>query len=94
MTHSHAVSGDLAPPLELLRTRAEESGPEHDWPAIYELCHRKGLDPEKKSFCFKLVPGEAAPAVAPAWPARPLSQRSPPHTTFSTACTIKKLEWQ
>ena len=55
VTHSHSVPGDLASPLELVMSRAEESSPEHNWPAIYELCHRKGLDPEKKSFCFKLV---------------------------------------
>ena len=55
VTHTHSVPGDLASPLELVMSRAEENSPEHDWPAIYELCHRKGLDPEKKSFCFKLV---------------------------------------
>ena len=35
--------------------RAEESGPQHDWPAIYQLIRKKGLNMEKKTFLFKLV---------------------------------------
>ena len=55
VTHNHSVPGDLLSPLELVKTRAEENGPQHDWPAIYQLIRKKGLDMEKKTFCFKLV---------------------------------------
>ena len=105
VTHSHSVPGDLASLLELVKTRAEESGLEHDWPAIYELCHKKGLDPEKMSFCFKLVNGllgckERLAQLTRPGPARPASSARPhslwrhPHTIFLTACKLKKLEWQ
>ena len=89
MTHTHSVPGDLASPLELVMSRAEESSPEHDWPAIYELCHRKGLDPEKKSFSFKLVNSLLASRLFTSWatwsgwpscrpiPARPASCARP-----------------
>ena len=55
VTHNHSVPGDLLSPLELVKTRAEESGLQHDWPAIYQLIRKKGLNMEKKTFCLKLV---------------------------------------
>ena len=55
MTHNHSVPGDLLSPLELVKTQAEENGPQHDWPAIYQLIRKKGMAMEKKTFCFKLV---------------------------------------
>ena len=57
VTHIHSVPGDLSTPLVLVTTRAEENSPQHDWPAIYQLTKKKGLDPEKKSFLCKLVNG-------------------------------------
>ena len=55
VTHSHSVPGDLASPLKLVKTRAEENSPELDWPSIYKLSRQKGLDMDKKTFLFKLI---------------------------------------
>ena len=104
VTHNNSVPGDLLSPLELIKTRGEESGPQQDWPAIYQLIRKKGRDMEKKTFCFKLVNSLLgckermaqllAQASPPVSSARPHSQWRPHHTTFSTVHTIEKPEWQ
>ena len=41
--------------MELVPCKIEERYPLHDWSESYRLCRLQGLDPEIKSFLFKLV---------------------------------------
>ena len=84
VTHQHAL-GDPALPLELRLSRREEQEPGHDWQRSYDLARRKGLDPGKKSFAFKLLNGllpyrertaEHQPNTSPACPHCPAPQPS------------------
>ena len=46
---------DDAGRMELVPCKIEERYPLHDWSESYRLCRLQGLDPEIKSFLFKLV---------------------------------------
>ena len=65
VTHSYSVPGNLASPLELVKTTAEENSPELNWLSIYQLSRRKGLDMEKKTFLFKLIKTRPGDLVMP-----------------------------
>ena len=56
VTHQHLM-GDPALPLELRRSRVEEQEPDHDWQHSYAIARKEGLDPDSKSFNFKLLNG-------------------------------------
>ena len=82
VTHQHAL-GDPALPLELRLSRREEQEPGLDWQKSYDLARRKGLDPCKKSFAFKLLNGllpyrerlaKLQPNTSPACPHCPAPQ--------------------